>query len=103
MLEEKVEEQEAAEVMPIVEMIAEETSNQEVRIQEEYREVMENPINDVKIISPLVKANKEIVLLVKGPEYTPYENGVFRVVLGFSPQYPKVVPTCIFKTKIWHP
>ena len=41
--------------------------------------------------------------LLQGPKDTPFEGGVFEVVLKVPEQYPLVAPNVRFKTKIFHP
>lgn len=41
--------------------------------------------------------------LLQGPKDTPFEGGVFEVVLKVPQQYPLVAPAVRFKTKIFHP
>lgn len=40
---------------------------------------------------------------IKGPESTPYENGVFKVNIEISTSYPFEPPKMRFITKVWHP
>ena len=40
---------------------------------------------------------------MQGPKDTPFEGGVFEVVLKVPEQYPLVAPNVRFKTKIFHP
>jgi len=40
---------------------------------------------------------------LKGPKNTPYEHGVFKVMVTFGDNYPTQPPKCKFETKIWHP
>ncbi|KAJ0396239.1 hypothetical protein P43SY_003262 [Pythium insidiosum] len=41
--------------------------------------------------------------MIKGPEGTPYEGGVFYIEIVIPPQYPFEPPKMRFETKIWHP
>ena len=41
--------------------------------------------------------------ILQGPKDTPFEGGVFEVVLKVPDQYPLVAPNVRFKTKIFHP
>ena len=43
------------------------------------------------------------LLSLQGPKDTPFEGGVFEVVLKVPQQYPLVAPAVRFKTKIFHP
>ncbi|GMH34467.1 hypothetical protein BSKO_02301 [Bryopsis sp. KO-2023] len=40
---------------------------------------------------------------IQGPQGTPFEGGVFEVVLNVPEQYPLLPPTARYKTKIFHP
>ena len=73
------------------------------RLESDYKDIEANPIEDVKIVSPFETCTKEWVLHMKGPSHTPYHNGVYKVVLQFTPQFPQQPPACVFKTKIYHP
>lgn len=42
-------------------------------------------------------------LHLQGPKDTPFEGGVFEVILKVPEQYPLVAPNVRFKTKIFHP
>ncbi|KAK9812624.1 hypothetical protein WJX72_000788 [[Myrmecia] bisecta] len=41
--------------------------------------------------------------LIKGPRDTPFEGGVFELVMNVPEQYPLVPPAVRYKTKIFHP
>lgn len=41
--------------------------------------------------------------IVKGPKDTPYEGGVFELVINVPEQYPLVPPNVRYRTKIFHP
>jgi len=38
-----------------------------------------------------------------GPTETPYENGIFNLVISFPPDYPFKPPHITFETKVYHP
>jgi len=40
---------------------------------------------------------------IKGPENTPYENGIFKLKIVIPDDYPFKPPTITFLTKIYHP
>lgn len=40
---------------------------------------------------------------LQGPKDTPFEGGVFEIVLQVPEQYPLIAPNVRFKTKIFHP
>mmetsp|Transcript_26688 Transcript_26688/g.32401 ORF Transcript_26688/g.32401 Transcript_26688/m.32401 type:complete len:192 (+) Transcript_26688:368-943(+) len=41
--------------------------------------------------------------ILKGPESTPYEGGVFKIDIEVTPSYPFEPPKMRFITKVWHP
>eukprot|EP00825_Cyclidium_porcatum_P018808 TRINITY_DN2140_c0_g1_i3.p2 TRINITY_DN2140_c0_g1~~TRINITY_DN2140_c0_g1_i3.p2 ORF type:complete len:121 (-),score=14.00 TRINITY_DN2140_c0_g1_i3:191-553(-) len=71
------------------------------RLNNEYAELMKNPIQNVTIeLDP--KQNCQWKVIIKGPENTPYENGQFKVSFYFD-QYPFKFPQVKFITPIYHP
>ena len=46
---------------------------------------------------------EEIVLGVLAPDGTPYENGLFTLLVSVPMNYPHAHPVVKFRTKIWHP
>ncbi|CAH7685526.1 ubiquitin-conjugating enzyme E2 S [Phakopsora pachyrhizi] len=40
---------------------------------------------------------------IQGPTGTPYDNGFFKILIKFGPEYPSLPPVCTFSTKIFHP
>lgn len=53
-------------------------------------------INDLNIMGPHY-------VCFKGPQATPYENGVFKLKIVIPDDYPFKPPTITFITKIYHP
>lgn len=45
----------------------------------------------------------DIQALINGPSGTPYQNGVFRIKLQLTKDYPNTAPMGFFLTKIFHP
>lgn len=45
----------------------------------------------------------ELVVLLVGPEGTPYSQGIWKLALKIPEDYPKTPPKAYFKTRIWHP
>jgi len=41
--------------------------------------------------------------IILGPEDTPWENGIFKLKINFSDEYPLKAPVLVFLTKIFHP
>ena len=46
---------------------------------------------------------KQIYCYIRGPKDTPFENGIFKVSIKISENYPYVPPTIKFITPIYHP
>lgn len=73
------------------------------RLKKEYEELINdkltncsaNPINENDILQWTAK--------IFGPKDTPYENGIFKLTIIFSQDYPFKPPKVIFNTKIYHP
>ena len=57
----------------------------------------------VKSVQPIGDSSNHWCVEIKGPENTPYERGVFKVMVTFDENYPDRPPNCKFGTKIWHP
>lgn len=53
-------------------------------------------------LSNLSKMNKFVIIL-KGPEGTPYENGKFKLEFNIPNNYPEAPPNVKFLTNIFHP
>lgn len=53
-------------------------------------------INDLNVLGPHY-------VTIKGPENTPYENGIFKLKIVIPDDYPFKPPTITFLTKIYHP
>jgi ubiquitin-conjugating enzyme E2 D/E len=45
----------------------------------------------------------EHTVLLKGPKDTPFENGIFKILINMPADYPFKPPKMIFKTKVYHP
>lgn len=41
--------------------------------------------------------------LIFGPQDSPYEDGIFKLTMNFTKDYPNVAPTVKFITKVFHP
>lgn len=73
------------------------------RLKKEYEELINdpltncsaNPINENDILQWSAK--------IYGPKDTPYENGIFKLTMIFSQDYPFKPPKVVFNTKIYHP
>jgi ubiquitin-protein ligase len=75
-------------------------------------------LDDIKNLHDLSKTNKETIhsieiceinilgphyVCFKGPQGTPYENGIFKLKILIPDDYPFKPPTITFVTKIYHP
>ncbi|MFO8020695.1 MAG: ubiquitin-conjugating enzyme E2 [Promethearchaeia archaeon] len=60
-------------------------------------------ILQLKPFNPKKKSIDHLAILIKGPEGTPYEKGIFKIEMKFPPQYPKRPPFVRMHTPIWHP
>ncbi|EFR05047.1 ubiquitin-conjugating enzyme E2 4 [Nannizzia gypsea CBS 118893] len=73
------------------------------RISKELNELLSSPPGGVTVAladdSDLYKWNIEM----KGPEGSPYQDGVFEIRLTLPTDYPFKPPTVSFATKIYHP
>lgn len=45
----------------------------------------------------------EMIGTIAGPKGTPYEGGLFQVLISIPLSYPSQPPDCKFATEIWHP
>ncbi|KAI4131739.1 MAG: hypothetical protein LQ338_001061 [Usnochroma carphineum] len=73
------------------------------RVQKEYRELHENPPQDMKV--NLVHDDdlyKWLITLV-GPEDSPYAGGNFKLHVTLPTEYPFKPPQINWQTKIYHP
>jgi ubiquitin-conjugating enzyme E2 D/E len=76
------------------------------RIQRELSEITDVK-NDHQNIIYSVSPNKDNMFLwtgyIFGPSDSPYQGGVFKIVIEFPTNYPFKSPKVYFKTKIYHP
>lgn len=78
-------------------------SSQVVRkITQELTDLVNNPPEGVKVI-----VNDEdisdVTVLLRGPEDTPFQGGVFKIKLKLGQDFPSAPPKGAFVTKIFHP
>ena len=74
------------------------------RIREEFRELSSNQNYNIPIDIGLPN-NNDIFnwrICIFGPENTPYEGGIFIILIHFPNDYPNVRPEIRFKTPIYH-
>ena len=70
------------------------------RLNKELKEIQNEKIFETQIIDDDIFNWESIII---GPEKTPYENGVFKLSIHFTEQYPFKPPKVKFLTKIYHP
>lgn len=71
-----------------------------------YKEIEDIYIDPPDNISAGPKNDDDIYnweAVITGPEETDYKDGVFLVDITIPKEYPYKPPSCVFKTKIWHP
>jgi len=61
-------------------------------------------INKLKQLVPDINVKNNVILLdIKGPKDSHYENGVWKIVIRISDNYPFTSPSVGFIDKIYHP
>ena len=68
------------------------------RIAKELKSLQESPEFSIQVESDLEWKAK-----IKGPLQSPYEGGLFTILIIFPPDYPFKPPHVTFATKIYHP
>jgi ubiquitin-conjugating enzyme E2 D/E len=72
------------------------------RLYKEYDDIKKNALNNLSA-GPINDNLFEWEAVILGPTETPYESGIFKLNIHIPVNYPFNPPTCIFKTKIYHP
>lgn len=74
------------------------------RLLKEYDNLMrdKNKIQGLKV-SMLNNNIYYYLMEINGPPETPYENGVFKLEIFYTDEYPNLPPKVRFLTKIYHP
>lgn len=73
------------------------------RIMKEYRDLIQSPIPNCQAGPIRLEEPLQWEATIKGPEYTPYQDGMFRLKIIFPVNYPFKPPKVQFITKIFHP
>lgn len=71
------------------------------RLSREIEAINKEPIDNVS-----VSVNDDLMCwtaIIIGPNGTPYENGLFKINIYFTDEYPLKPPILKFKTPIYHP
>ena len=76
--------------------------NCQERLQREYAEMENNPIENINAI-PIEGDLRNWDCVIIGPPATPYENGVFYLSLSIPDEYPHKPPQVRFRNHIYHP
>ena len=71
------------------------------RLNQELKDLQENPVENCSA-GPINNNIKEWQATIFGPSDTPYQGGVFTVLIKFTDQYPFKPPLVYFKTPIFH-
>ncbi len=72
------------------------------RLQKELQGLQENPIGYVSA-APNAEDIFNWTATIIGPPETPYEGGVFTILIKFPPDYPFKPPRVQFSTPVFHP
>ena len=72
------------------------------RLAKELKSLKQNPIEDAAI-EPDRDEPCLWIVTIKGPAGSPYEGGIFNVLMDMTNQYPFKEPKLTFDTKIYHP
>jgi len=72
-------------------------------LQNAYKKVMSEPVEG--FTCEIVDSNNlfDWLVYLEGPKETPYEGGVFRLLMKFPPDYPMSPPELRFLSGFWHP
>ena len=72
------------------------------RIQSDLKEISKER-SQYYTVSPIGDSLTELIGVIAGPENTPYENGIFNLLIKLPEKYPFKPPVIKFITKIFHP
>ncbi|KEG10336.1 ubiquitin-conjugating enzyme [Trypanosoma grayi] len=70
-------------------------------IMRQLQELETSPVEGVRVHQ--TDSLSDLLFDFAGPEGTPFDGGLFQVVLHFEDGYPEVPPRGVFRTKIFHP
>lgn len=73
------------------------------RLKKEYEELINDPLTNCSAYPINENDILQWSAKIYGPKDTPYENGIFKLTMIFSQDYPFKPPKVVFNTKIYHP
>ena len=72
------------------------------RIKKELERIQKSPVEGIDIA--VVPTNpRHLKICIKGPQESPFQNGLFQVEMFLPDEYPLVPPKVHFLTRIYHP
>lgn len=73
------------------------------RIQKEFKDVnTDKTLDNIKVICENDNFS-ELKAIIIGPKDSPYEDGIFTLLIKFSDRYPFIPPIVTFITRVYHP
>eukprot|EP01147_Barroeca_monosierra_P006021 gene6021-7350_t len=72
------------------------------RLIKDLRDLRHNSPQGV-VAAPFTENLLKWKAVIFGPPGTPFEDGVFKLAIDFSEEYPNKAPTVTFVTSIFHP
>ena len=67
------------------------------------KEIANNEVSNILKIECNENDTNKWIAYIKGPVDSPYSEGIFKLLITFTPKFPYVAPEIIFCTKIYHP
>lgn len=74
----------------------------DIRLNRELEDLQKNMPEGITA-KPETNNIRKWIATIKGPENTPYQNGIFKLQLNFDDSYPMKPPSVKFLTLIYHP
>jgi len=72
------------------------------RVYAEFKELQKEPIDGIGIVFDQDNFS-QLIATIKGPQATPFVNGVFKIKITLTKEFPSQPPKGFFLTKIFHP
>lgn len=73
------------------------------RLKNEFNLLSSNPICNSTVVLEDEQSFFKWIIIMMGPESTPYEGGIFKLQITFPDNYPFKAPDVKFLTTIYHP